>query len=76
MAARCLFPSYSPYGVTIVDSHSIDSHIDIIVYLDYYFYLNKFLSWSQVALSAFDKDADLDVLDHPILNLIYYLVNQ
>jgi len=26
-----------------------------------------------VALSAFDKDADLDVLDHPILNLIYYM---
>uniref|UniRef100_A0A7N0ZWU7 THH1/TOM1/TOM3 domain-containing protein n=1 Tax=Kalanchoe fedtschenkoi TaxID=63787 RepID=A0A7N0ZWU7_KALFE len=25
-----------------------------------------------VALSAFDKDAELDVLDHPILNLIYY----
>ncbi|XP_029124293.1 tobamovirus multiplication protein 1-like isoform X2 [Elaeis guineensis] len=27
-----------------------------------------------VALSAFDKAADLDVLDHPILNLIYYLL--
>ncbi|XP_022963955.1 tobamovirus multiplication protein 1-like [Cucurbita moschata] len=27
-----------------------------------------------LALSAFDKDADLDVLDHPILNLIYYLL--
>lgn len=27
-----------------------------------------------VALSAFDKDADLDVLDHPILNLIYYML--
>lgn len=27
-----------------------------------------------VALSAFDEDADLDVLDHPILNLIYYMV--
>ncbi|XP_008802197.2 tobamovirus multiplication protein 1-like [Phoenix dactylifera] len=26
-----------------------------------------------VSLSAFDKDADLDVLDHPILNLIYYM---
>ncbi|CAM8935237.1 hypothetical protein QQ045_013042 [Rhodiola kirilowii] len=25
-----------------------------------------------VALSAFDKEAELDVLDHPILNLIYY----
>ncbi|KAK8934821.1 hypothetical protein KSP39_PZI014863 [Platanthera zijinensis] len=24
--------------------------------------------------NAFDKDADLDVLDHPILNLIYYLL--
>lgn len=27
-----------------------------------------------VALSAFDEDADLDVLDHPVLNLIYYLL--
>ncbi|KAF6148729.1 hypothetical protein GIB67_019337 [Kingdonia uniflora] len=27
-----------------------------------------------VALSAFDKDADLDVLDHPVLNFIYYMV--
>lgn len=28
----------------------------------------------QVVLSAFDSDASLDVLDHPVLNLIYYLV--
>lgn len=28
----------------------------------------------QVVLSAFDKDASLDVLDHPVLNLIYYMV--
>ncbi|WRX14118.1 THH1/TOM1/TOM3 domain - like 2 [Theobroma cacao] len=28
-----------------------------------------------VTLSAFDKNADLDVLDHPILNLIYYMVH-
>ncbi|MCL7025695.1 hypothetical protein MKW94_017106 [Papaver nudicaule] len=27
-----------------------------------------------VALSAFDKDASLDVLDHPVLNLGYYLL--
>ncbi|XP_028753107.1 tobamovirus multiplication protein 1-like [Neltuma alba] len=27
-----------------------------------------------LAISAFDKKADLDVLDHPILNLLYYLV--
>ncbi|KAI9095746.1 hypothetical protein K1719_026306 [Acacia pycnantha] len=26
-----------------------------------------------LAISAFDKKADLDVLDHPILNLLYYL---
>lgn len=76
MACRCLLPSYGQYGVTILDSHSVYTHINIIVYLDYYFYLHKFLSWSQVALSAFEKDADLDVLDHPILNLIYYMVNQ
>lgn len=28
----------------------------------------------QVVLSAFDTDASLDVLDHPILNVIYYMV--
>ncbi|XWS15593.1 hypothetical protein CRYUN_Cryun34aG0014000 [Craigia yunnanensis] len=27
-----------------------------------------------VVLSAFDSDASLDVLDHPVLNLIYYMV--
>ncbi|PHT90728.1 Tobamovirus multiplication protein 1 [Capsicum chinense] len=27
-----------------------------------------------VVLSAFDPDASLDVLDHPVLNLIYYLL--
>ncbi|XP_022141919.1 tobamovirus multiplication protein 1-like isoform X2 [Momordica charantia] len=27
-----------------------------------------------LALSAFNKDADLDVLDHPMLNLIYYML--
>ncbi|KAJ1402238.1 hypothetical protein SESBI_28133 [Sesbania bispinosa] len=27
-----------------------------------------------LALSAFDEDADLDVLNHPILNLVYYLL--
>ncbi|KAJ8624975.1 hypothetical protein MRB53_033505 [Persea americana] len=27
-----------------------------------------------VAVSAFDKDADLDVIDHPILNFIYYML--
>ncbi|KAK9133454.1 hypothetical protein Scep_012982 [Stephania cephalantha] len=29
-----------------------------------------------VALSAFDKDAYLDVLDHPVLNLIYYVLTE
>ncbi|CAK9176697.1 unnamed protein product [Ilex paraguariensis] len=28
----------------------------------------------QVVLSAFDSDASLDVLNHPVLNLIYYMV--
>ncbi|XP_019174489.1 PREDICTED: tobamovirus multiplication protein 1-like isoform X1 [Ipomoea nil] len=28
----------------------------------------------QVVLSAFDSDATLDVLDHPVLNLIYYVL--
>ncbi|KAH9748098.1 Tobamovirus multiplication protein 1 [Citrus sinensis] len=27
-----------------------------------------------VVLSAFDKDASLDVMDHPVLNLIYYML--
>ncbi|KAJ4849820.1 hypothetical protein Tsubulata_040645, partial [Turnera subulata] len=27
-----------------------------------------------IILSAFDKNADLDVMDHPLLNLIYYMV--
>ncbi|XP_072989847.1 tobamovirus multiplication protein 1-like [Typha latifolia] len=27
-----------------------------------------------VAISAFDTDADVDVLDHPILNFIYYML--
>ncbi|KAL6567487.1 E3 ubiquitin-protein ligase tom1 [Orobanche gracilis] len=27
-----------------------------------------------VSLSAFDSDASLDVLDHPVLNLIYYMI--
>eukprot|EP01018_Ginkgo_biloba_P027742 Gb_41049 [translate_table: standard] len=28
----------------------------------------------QVALSAFDKDADLDVMNHPIVDFIYYML--
>ncbi|RWR90959.1 tobamovirus multiplication protein 1-like protein isoform X1 [Cinnamomum micranthum f. kanehirae] len=27
-----------------------------------------------IVVSAFDKDADLDVIDHPILNFIYYMI--
>lgn len=27
-----------------------------------------------VAVSAFDEDADVDVLDHPLLNFVYYLL--
>ncbi|XP_068322075.1 tobamovirus multiplication protein 1-like [Pyrus communis] len=27
-----------------------------------------------LAASAFDKDADVDVIDHPILNLVYYML--
>ncbi|PIA57274.1 hypothetical protein AQUCO_00600186v1 [Aquilegia coerulea] len=29
-----------------------------------------------VVLSAFDSDASLDVLDHPVLNLIYYMLSE
>lgn len=30
----------------------------------------------QILISAFDEqDASLDILDHPILNLIYYMVS-
>ena len=38
-----------------------------------FFVLTKILSL-QVLLSAFDADASLDVLDHPVLNFIYYMV--
>ncbi|XP_057748712.1 tobamovirus multiplication protein 1-like isoform X2 [Arachis stenosperma] len=37
-----------------------------------FFLLRRFPIESRV--SAFDEEADLDVLDHPILNLIYYLL--
>ncbi|XP_057976571.1 tobamovirus multiplication protein 1-like isoform X3 [Malania oleifera] len=33
-----------------------------------------FIRCFMMCLSAFDEDADIDVLDHPILNLIYYLL--
>ncbi|KAJ6999533.1 hypothetical protein NC653_010291 [Populus alba x Populus x berolinensis] len=32
------------------------------------------ISNMQIFLSAFDADASLDVLDHPVLNLIYYML--
>lgn len=38
------------------------------------FFLNHNLMCMQGFLSAFDSDASLDVLDHPILDLIYYMV--
>lgn len=28
----------------------------------------------QDVLSAFDEDASLEVVDHPVLNVIYYMV--
>jgi hypothetical protein len=33
-----------------------------------------FLCVLQMFFIAFDKEADIDVLNHPILNFIYYLV--
>ncbi|MBA0785199.1 hypothetical protein Gotri_000054 [Gossypium trilobum] len=36
-----------------------------------YIYVNAVV----MCFNAFDKGADLDVLNHPILNLIYYLVS-
>uniref|UniRef100_K4AIP8 THH1/TOM1/TOM3 domain-containing protein n=1 Tax=Setaria italica TaxID=4555 RepID=K4AIP8_SETIT len=30
---------------------------------------------NEMCISAFDKEADLDVLNHPILNFFYYLGN-
>ena len=33
------------------------------------------LFWLQMCFDAFDPAADLDVLDHPVLNFIYYLVS-
>lgn len=35
--------------------------------------INSIVSMQDV-LSAVDEDATLDVLDHPILNVIYYMV--
>ncbi|RCV46840.1 hypothetical protein SETIT_9G563400v2 [Setaria italica] len=29
---------------------------------------------NEMCISAFDKEADLDVLNHPILNFFYYLL--
>ncbi|XP_020241073.1 tobamovirus multiplication protein 1-like isoform X2 [Asparagus officinalis] len=29
---------------------------------------------NEVAISAFDKDADVDVLEHPVLNFIFYML--
>lgn len=34
-----------------------------------------YYSTLQMCFDAFDEAADLDVLDHPILNFIYYLVS-
>ncbi|KAE8677846.1 Tobamovirus multiplication protein 1 [Hibiscus syriacus] len=36
------------------------------------YYINFFIR--KVLVSAFDEDADIDVLYHPLLNLIYYMV--
>lgn len=48
-----------------------------VIYLCFFFVctraFNSILNL-QVLLSAFDSDASLDVLDHPVLNLIYYMV--
>lgn len=37
--------------------------------------LSLVIFYFQMCFNAFDKAADLDVLDHPILNFIYYLVS-
>lgn len=37
-------------------------------------FLITLLVYLQVFISAFDSDALLDVLDHPILDFIYYMV--
>ncbi|KAG6776865.1 hypothetical protein POTOM_016656 [Populus tomentosa] len=37
-------------------------------------FLFNSISNMQIFLSAFDADASLDVLDHPVLNLIYYML--
>lgn len=37
--------------------------------------LSNMLLMLQMCFNAFDKAADLDVLDHPVLNFMYYLVS-
>lgn len=50
-------------------------YLYVLVHIIFMFLCILSYVW-QVALSAFDKKADLDVLDHPILNLIYYMVSE
>ncbi|XP_027340819.1 protein TOM THREE HOMOLOG 1 isoform X1 [Abrus precatorius] len=48
--------------------------IDLNLSHDYYIVFDCIILF-QMCFNAFDKAADLDVLDHPILNFIYYLVS-
>lgn len=48
----------------------------LIFLIDPIIWLVSQLGWiPQMCFNAFHKAADLDVLDHPVLNFIYYLVS-
>jgi len=41
----------------------------------FFFYTNNRAAFAlQMCFNAFNKEADLDVLDHPVLNFFYYLL--
>ena len=45
------------------------------VWFPRFFYNNRAAFALQMCFDAFNKEADLDVLDHPVLNFLYYLVS-
>lgn len=60
-------------GHIVVAAFSFTS-LAIFSFLNYIWVFKVSSSYLQEVLSALDSDASLDVLDHPVLNLIYYMV--
>lgn len=52
----------------------LDFFLRITLFVTHYSLCYFYFILLQMCFDAFDEAADLDVLDHPILNLIYYLV--